>query len=56
MQLKCDTKKTPFCMYYNRLFLKYGIHYNNWVGHSGIKPVDAMAFQKRKAHMEGKDN
>ena len=51
--LKKDTKKTPFCMSDNKLFFNYGIQDNNWVGHSVIKPVDAVIFQKRKALRKG---
>ena len=49
LPLKHDTKKTPFCMSSNKLFLKYGLHYNHWVVKSVIKPFDAVAFQKIKA-------
>ena len=50
--LKCDTKKTPFCMFSNQLFLKDGLHNNNWVGNSVIKHVDATELKKRKAPRE----
>ena len=51
--LKHDNKKTPFCMSSNKLFLKYGLQNNNWVGHSVMKPVDDVAFKKTKALREG---
>ena len=47
--LKHDTKKTPFCMFYNRFFPEYGIQYNHWVGNSLMKPVDSVSFHKMKA-------
>ena len=54
--LKLDTKKTPFCMSSNKLFLKDGLHDNNRVGKPVMKPVDYVTFQKRKALMEGKND
>ena len=53
MPLKRDTKKNPFRMYSNKFFLKDSLHYNHWFGHSVIKPVDVVVFQKRKALREG---
>ena len=50
--LKHGTKKISFFMKYSRLFLKYGLEENHWVGHSVMKPVDVVAFQKRKAPRE----
>ena len=50
--LKHGTKKISFFMKYSRLFLKYGLEENHWVGHSVMKPVDVVAFQKKKAHRE----
>ena len=47
--LKCDTKKTPFCMFSNKLFLKDGLNNNNWAENSVIKPVNATEVKKRKA-------
>ena len=55
MPLKSDTKKNPFCMSYTRFFLKYGLHNNHWVGHSLMKPVDAVVFHKIKS-MRGFSN
>ena len=46
--LKHDTKKTPFLMSSNKLFLNYGLKYYNWVRQSVMKSVDAVAFQKIK--------
>ena len=42
-------------MSYIKLFLKYGLQDNNWVGHSVMKPVDDMEFQKIRSMMEGND-
>ena len=50
---KCDTKKTPFFMSSNEYFLKDGLKYNHWVGHSVMKPIVDVAFYKRKATREG---
>ena len=47
--LKRDTKKTPFYMSSNKLFLKYCLQDNHWVGNAVIKPVDSVEFQKRKS-------
>ena len=44
MQLKCDTNKTSFFMYYKKFFLKDGPQDNNWVGKLVMKPVDEVAF------------
>ena len=52
MPLKRDTKKTPFCMYSNKLFLKDGIQDNHWVGHLVMRLVNDVAFQKRNALRE----
>ena len=46
--LERDTKRTIFCMSSSKLFLKYGLQYNHWVGQSAMKSVDAVIFQKRK--------
>ena len=43
-------------MYYNKFFLKYGLKYNDWVGHSVMKPADTMASQKIKRTREGKND
>ena len=40
--------KKDFCMYSNKLFLKYGLQDNHWVGKLLIKPVDDVVFLKRK--------
>ena len=40
VSLKCDDKKTPFCMSSKKFFLKDCLHDNHWVGHSVMKPVD----------------
>ena len=50
---KRDTKKNPFCMYYNKFFLKYCIHDNHWIGHSVMKQVDDVEFHKRWLFREG---
>ena len=44
--IKCDTKKTPFCMY----FLKKldVLQDNHWVGTSVMKQVEYVAFHKIK--------
>ena len=52
MPIKRDTKKTPFCMSFNRVFSKDDLQDNNCVGHSLIKPVDAVASHKIKAIRE----
>ena len=52
MLLKRNTKKTPFCISSKKLFLKYGLHEINWVGHSVMKPVGAVAFKKIKSLRE----
>ena len=54
--LKRKSKKTPFCMSYNTFSLKDSIHNNHWVGNSVIKPVYAVAFQKRKSLREGNND
>ena len=46
MPLKRDTKKTPFCMSSNKFFLKDGIHNNDWVRHSVMKPDDDEALKR----------
>ena len=43
-------------MSYNKLFLKDGLHDNNFVGKSVMKPVDDVAFQKRKATEKGNND
>ena len=45
--------KKDFCMYSNKLFLKYGLQDNHWVGKLLIKPVDDVVFLKRKVIREG---
>ena len=52
MPLKCDTKKAPFCMSSNKFLLKCILKDNHWVWNLVMKPIDAMAFQKRKSMME----
>ena len=42
--LKRNTKRTIFCMSSSKLFLKYGLQYNHWVGQSAMKSVDAVIF------------
>ena len=37
-----NKNKTPFCISSNKLFLKYGIQDNHWVGQLVMKPVDAV--------------
>ena len=56
MPLKRDIKKTPLCMSSNKLFLKDGLQDNNWVGHSMMKPVDAVEFQKINSLREGNND
>ena len=51
--IKRYTKKTPFCMYSNKLFLKYGLKDSYWVRHSVMKPFYTVEFQKRKETREG---
>ena len=46
-------KENPFCMSSNKLFVKYGLQDNHWVGHSVIKPDDSVWFQKIKSVREG---
>ena len=53
--LKYNTKKNLFCMSSNKLFLIDGLQSNNWVVHLVMKPVDAVAFQKRSTLGEGKN-
>ena len=53
--LKRDTKKTLFCISSDNFFLKYGLQYNHWVGHSVKITVDTVEFKKRKALWEGKN-
>ena len=43
-------------MSYTKFFLKYGLQDNYWVMKSVMKPVDAVAFQKRKAMREGNND
>ena len=52
--IKRDTKN-PFCITSNNLLVKDGLQDNNWVRNSVIKPVDSVAFQKRKSTREGDD-
>ena len=52
--IKRHTKNT-FCITSNNLLVKDGLQDNNWVRNSVIKPVDSVAFQKRKATREGDD-
>ena len=54
--LKRNTKNTPFCMSFIKLFLKYGIHNNNWVRHSVMKPDGAVAFNKINSLREGNND
>ena len=42
MPIRHDTKKHPFCMSFNKLFVKDGLQDNHWFGHSVMKPVDFM--------------
>ena len=35
-----------------KVLLKYGLQNNYWFGHSVMKPVDAVEFQKRKSARE----
>ena len=56
MPRKRDTKKTPFCMSSKTLFLKDGLQYNHWVGHSVMKSVYAVEFKKIKALRGGKND
>ena len=53
MPLKRDTKKAPYYISSNKLFLKYCLQDNHLVRNSVTKPVDAVEFQKRKALREG---
>ena len=46
--LKNDTNKIPFCTYYKKLLLKYGLQDNHYVGHSVMKPGDGVVFKKIK--------
>ena len=36
----------------NKLFVKYGLQDNHWVGHSVMKPVDDVTSQKRNSSRE----
>ena len=56
MPLKHDTKKTPFYMSSNNLFLKDGLKDNHWVEHSVMKLVDAVICKERKALREGNND
>ena len=40
----------------NKLFLEYVLQDSPCFGHSVMKPVDYMVFQKRKATREGKND
>ena len=37
----------------NKLFLKYVLQDNNWIGNSVMKLVNFVEFQKRKVRIEG---
>ena len=43
-------------MSYNKLFLKYGIQDNHWVGHLVMKLVDSVSYKKRKALRGGNND
>ena len=51
-----DTKKTELFMSSNKLFNKGVLKDNHWVGHLGIKLIDAAAFEKIKALSEVNNN
>ena len=48
LSIKRNFKNTKCCMSSNKFFLKYGLQEKHWFGHSGMKPVVAVVFQKRK--------
>ena len=54
--IKCCTKKKPFCMASNKLFLKDVLQDSCWVSHSVMKSVGAVEFQKIKSMREGKND
>ena len=43
-------------MYSTKIFIKDDLKNNHWVGHSVVKPVGVVAFQKIKAMREGKND
>ena len=43
-------------MFYPKFFLRDGIQDNHRTGNSGMKPVDAVEFQKIKSVREGKND
>ena len=53
MPLKRDTKKNPYFISSTKLFLKYILQDNHWVGHSVMKPVVAVLFHKIISMREG---
>ena len=41
-------------MYSTKIFIKYYLQNNHWLGHSVVEPVGVVAFQKIKTMREGK--
>ena len=53
MKCQSNTIKEPILLSSHKLFVKDALQDIHWFGHSVMKPVDYMAFQKRGATREG---
>ena len=56
MQIKRNTKNTPLCVSSNKIFLKHVPQDIYWDAQLFIKPIDAEAFQNKKATREGNND
>ena len=54
--MKCDNKKTQFCISSNKLCLRDGLKDDHWVGHSFLEPLDDVVSKKIKSLREGNND